>query len=192
MSFFYIKLITLISIIVWTLAAVRQSGSKYFYFFFFLAIMDPVGFIYVKLFHSFNIFLFAVFHFLEYSALLNHDKKKKFQILIILIPSLIIIQHIVFNNLFIDQILYGLAILIVFVKILELIIISAYYKKNLSLFFVVLLLYQLTVFVKFISYFTIQPQNIIYFWITTAFEIMIGLYFCFFRENQFKIPLRFE
>ncbi len=185
-------MLLLLSLVIWSIAAFRQYGNQYFYFFIILAVCDPIGLMYILAFHSQNIFIYATLNFAMYFSLPSMKTNRYKLNHIILFLVVILAQHFLINSLIIDQILYGIAVLLILLKILEIIIIKINSERIINILLLLLFLYQLSVFTKFIIVFTNQPNALTFYHLTTIFEILLGLYFCFFKEDKFRILLKFQ
>ncbi len=182
-------LLFFISILIWFFPPFRQYKTEYFLFFLILAVADPVGallniFLAVKPIHE-NL----VVTFLLIIALIDGKQLKKNWIIVIL--SFLILLAAMLNLPLIDS--YGIKILLSSI-ILFIILKNSllYFNKNqtVNLFFLIFILYEITIIIKYIYTASRTHTGIIYFYTTSFFELFIGIYFCFFnKENSPKFRL---
>ena len=62
--------------------------------------------------------------------------------------------------------------------------------KATRIYYLVLIIYQLTVILKFISFSPLNAASVASFYVTSAFEILIGLFFVFINETNSKLIFR--
>lgn len=177
-----INYIHYITIIVWLLIPIRQYTTRFFLFFLILALVDP--------------FLLGIYQFVQINSILYYlfcaiillyptlfEIKKSIRIILIvffLILSFTMLQFSIIDAILIQIIIH----LMIFIFFLNLLVI--YYSRNrqLLLFHLILVIYQFSVLLKFFVYYSKAEFGEIYFFATTAFEILIGLFFILFNENN--------
>lgn len=177
-----IKYIHYINIIVWFLIPIRQFKTRLFLFFLILALVDP--------------FLLGIYQFVQINSILYYlfcaiillyptlfEIKKSIRIILIvffLILSFISVQFSIIDAILIQIIIH----LMIFIFFLNLLVI--YYSRNRQVLFfhLILVIYQFSVLLKFYVYYSKTEIGEIYFFATTAFEILIGLFFILFNENN--------
>jgi hypothetical protein len=178
------RIIFYFNILAWLLPPLRQKGHKYFLYFLILALSDPVRAL-LNLIHPFD----ATSYYLVISTLtLIAILRKKFYYILLLLVALIIIF---FNNYEIGvfSFLVHFVIILLFLKDL-IILISG--ENVINIFNLVLVLYEASVLFKFAAtYFSIGGY--LFFYITTAFEIFIAIFFTIYNEkNSPVIKLQME
>ena len=182
------KLIAHLTSAIWLFIPLRQRGTKYFYYFLINAISSAV-----LLINSFNLFhpaylylgqgFFLIISLFDFKKLPNYifillgilgvSILLPFLISIKIIPPLLIIEHIII-------------FLIILKKTLQY---FAQFEK-LVLFHFVLLLFVISLITRFYVIIQNIRTGIIFFYLTTALGILIGIYFLFYNEkNSFKISL---
>ena len=172
-----------ISILIWFFPPFRQYKTEYFLFFLILALADPVGallniFLAVKPIHE-NL----VITFLLILSLINRRKLKKNWIIItlsflILLTAIIILP---FNTMYVIKILLSSIVLFIILKNSLL-----YFNKNqtINLFFLILILYEITIIIKFIYTASRTHTGLVYFYTTSFFEFFIGIFFSFYNKEN--------
>ena len=184
-----IKTIILISTVIWLLPPIRQYKKEYFYFFLILALMDPLQII-LKLFVVIYPFrLYAIFvMFLIFSVLkIKHSKKTVLIMAAAAAVNVFLSFGMSFNVLLIYLMLEHLTILIIILKNA----ITLFFDKSvITLFHMVLILYMLTLVLKYLVVIIDLKTGGPYFYITSTFEILIGVFFIIYNEiNSPRIKL---
>jgi hypothetical protein len=169
------KIIFNINLIVWLIPPLRQKGCRYFLFFLLLALSDPGWFILNYIQHNDSSFYYLIISTLILAAVLNKN-----QLLLLLIPMSFI--KIFLNNpeIRIFTIIIHFILLLYFLREFLLIISR---ESRIVLFNLILLLYEASVLFKFsASYFI--TAGYLFFYITTAFEILIAVFFSLVNEKN--------
>jgi hypothetical protein len=182
------KLIAYITSAIWLFIPLRQRGTNYFYYFLINAVSSAV-----LLINSFNLFhpaylylgqgLFLIISLFDFKKLPNYIHFLLGILFIsILLPFLISLE-VITPLLIIEH------ILIFFIILKKAIQYTALYEK-LNLFHFILLLLEISAVTRFFVIIRNIRTGIIFFYLTTALGILIGIYFLFYNEkNSFKIPL---
>ena len=178
------QIIFYLNIIAWLFPPFRQKGCRYFLFFLILALSDPGWYILTRI-HLED----ATFYYLVVSTLLLATVFRKKEILLLLVPVLFIGIYLAAAEIRIFTIILHFAILIYFLRELILIISQ---ESRIILFNLIILLYEASVLFKFsASYF--MTAGYLFFYITTAFEILIAIFFTFVNEkNSPSLKLQME
>ncbi len=185
------NIITLyISIIIWLIPPVRQFKTKYFYFFLLLGFEDVIN---ELLKYLFSISPVRTYFFVDtfiFISLFNikESKKKFFWISPVLLVLIIIVLTLSIKRLMI--VLMVINILIFFRIALDAVL-KIKELPGLSVFHIVLIFYMLTIILKFLFAMLYGRVGTEYFYLTSAFEILIGIYFIFYNINNSPI-LKFE
>lgn len=175
-----IESIVYINSIVWLIIPIRQFKTRFFLFFLILGLLDPTAYIWDHIF-KLNI---AVPYFLGtiillYPALFEIKKQIKLWLILTLFSTGLIVVFYASNISIIIQIVIHLIIFISFLKVLVI-----YFSENrkLLLFHLMLVLYEFSLLLKFFVYYNEVGVGPAYYYVTTAFEIMIGIFFIFVNE----------
>ena len=180
-----------ISMIVWIFPAIRQYRGNFFYYFLILAVTDPVGqlwyfftgpssFTYV---YCINSLLLYYSIDLKNQSILGNWVSKLTSLLIIVIALLLNTNY--------HLIIIVLHIIILF-KFIKLISVKLFNENELNLFYLVLILYELTIIVKMSIIIIHTEIGSIFFQITLAFEMLIAVFFMIFREDNSKIIINLK
>lgn len=174
--------IAYLNIFIWLLIPIRQYNTRFFPFFLVLGILDTIS---LSFFYLFNINLTITYLFgtnvLLYAALFDLGKKKKFTLLLFFIIISFFIVSFSIKESWIIQFIIHFIILITFLKIL---IIYFGNTRKLLLFYLVLIGYEVSLLLKFFVYYKEPGIGPVYFYVTTALEILIGLFFIFINEKN--------
>ena len=172
----------LIGNIVWLLIPFRQIRTNYFYFFLVLAVYSAFFLLdHILLIHPAKVY-FGQGLFLIIS--LYNFRKIPYYIPFLLI--ILIISIILPIWLSIETIIPFLVVehVIFFFIILKRTVLYSYQFKKLNIFHFVLLLFGITAITRFIVVLNNLRTGVIFFYITAAFGIFIGIFFLFYNENN--------
>jgi len=175
-----INSIVLINSLVWLFVPIRQFKTRFFFFFLVLGLLDPITYILVQIFklNTAVPYLLGTI-ILLYPALFEIKKKFKLGLILALFSTGLIVVFYAINISIIIQIVIHFIIFISFLKVLV-----VYFSENrkLLLFHLMLVLYEFSLLLKFFVYYNEVGVGPAYYYVTTAFEIMIGIFFIFFNE----------
>ena len=173
---------------VWLFIPFRQKGTLYFYYFLVLSITCVFSFIdKILLIHP-AYFYFTIFFFLIIS-LFNFKKIPHYLTFLIGVLILSVVLDFLLPIEIITVCLIIQHTVILFI-ILKRTIIYSYQNGKLNLFQFVLLLYEITVVTRFLVILHNIKTNLIYFYLTAAFDILIGIFFLFYNvENSPKFSM---
>lgn len=175
-------IIVYISILVWLLPPFRQLKGGYFLYFLLLGYSDPLGLFLLKL-YGINLIcthlVIAVFLTLFVIYYNNNLNITWIVILCILCFMVLWIGNKSLNY-------FSLIFLnsLIFIQILIPTIKDFYFRNGINLYYSVLLLYELGVILKYIVFAYSGLSGIYLFYLTSAFEILIGLFFIFYNLNN--------
>lgn len=179
-----VQYLILSSIIIWILPPIRQYNGYMFDFFLVLAIIDPATLFYgIIAKTSMPLWLIVLFTYLLIISVSKEELLKKFKYIFIAIPLFFILfipilstkhYHIIFICMF-------MTLLFVFLKWL-----ITYYveTKRLSIFYLMLIFYMLTIILKFFNLLIGFADAVAFFYITTFAQIIFGLFFSIVREDE--------
>lgn len=178
------KIIFYINIIAWLLPPFRQKGCKYFLVFLIMALSDPIFGI-IDWIHPTD----STAYYLLVSTLVLITLLRKKYLWFLLIAVLLISIFLTLPEIRIFLFLVHFIILLYFLKEFILIISK---ESKILIFNLVLILYEVSVLSKIAaSYF--EFGGYLYYYLTTAFEIFIAVYFTLYNEkNSSSISLQME
>ena len=169
----------------WILPLFRQYKQDYFYFFLVIAITDPIAGICYYL----NIISITIVHsvsslLLFYSVDIANKKlleNRTFNLILFVSFCFILLTGI--DRYLIIAILHTF-ILVKFIKISA---IKMHNSGKLNLFYIFLILFELSIVVKMSFSITRTELGVLYYNITLAFGMLIAIFFTFYREDNPKI-----
>ncbi|MCH7972962.1 MAG: hypothetical protein IH949_03590 [Bacteroidetes bacterium] len=177
------------SLFVWLLPPIRQYKGKLFLYFLLLAIADPLSYITTINFNTNSYQIACLISFTLILAVSVNKLSKKNIVFIFtgFILTLLIITTQDRNIIFLYSIILHLIILWNFLK--ETLI--SFSKNNfLTLGWVVLILYEISIVLKLIVALEATQISAIYYYLTTGFQILIALFFTIYKvEDSPKIKL---
>ncbi len=183
------NIITYVSILVWSTIPFRHTGNKYFYFFYFTALMDPLT-LYLRLvFHSSSNFFYMPLQYLTLIALFNKQiiiKNKVPIIILLVIIGLINIKIDLLRDLLLNSLIIFSILLKLFVELFT----STFKQKLLNLFLITLILNMVLMIFQFLGVYTGYLNGYFYFYIAIILEIFIGLFFWIFKEDNPKLLIK--
>lgn len=184
------RFIVYISIFVWLFPPIRQFKSSFFYFFLVLALGDPISvpLIYYRLIPP------SVFHLaISAASFFSLPKLNRHLKRVYIIPVLAII--------FAFSVLLPKVDLILLIGILHLFILFAILQYTINhlnitgriqFFHLLLITYEVSILLKFINKIFAVNSGMAEFYFTTGFQIILGILFCFIKEENPKLSLRFS
>lgn len=181
------QIIIYISLCIWLLPPLKQFRGKFFYYFLIQAIADPIALTLIKL-HCYNLPFYVVKDILIILCLWN--LKVTIRKLYMIVPVLLLIHYLIYG---IDY-----KITVPLISGIQMVVLYFIFKmatddmlelKRVKMFYIVLILYELSVILKFIISITSLNLGLVYFYATTAFEILPGIFFIFVSERNEKLAI---
>lgn len=182
-------LIGYVSSIIWSFPPFRQYKGNFFYYFLFIGISDPLVLILrskMRFIPSNIYFVITLFAALISIISLNNKIRWKF-----VWPVFIGLLCLGFSlpNWDISYIEVALLVSILYYSTRYIIVFAAK-NRYLSLFHLLFLIYNASLLIKLINAMVDPLMGAIYFYSTTIFDIMLGILFCIFREEDKRLALR--
>lgn len=173
----------------WMLPPFRQYRSDYFKYFFILALADPGTLSTNLLFRIHPLKIFMVISFLQLLSLITFkskwNKAAALGMLIFIFCYAIFYSSV--NIAFSAVILFHSVILAIIVFQLVQWIAG---KHQLNLFLLALILYETSIILKMYFHLIRIEQFMTHFYVTTGFEILLAVFFIFFRIDDQRVGLR--
>jgi len=180
--------IAYLSIFVWLLPPFRQKKTFFFYYFLVLGFADILVFFLTKFFRLSSYDFYVIISFCLFIALQRFEYLKQKKILFIG-SGLIVILLLFFRiekNPYILLIAF-LHLMIIF-RILYLFVMVVAEKQGINFFYLVLAFYEFTILLKFLNFLLeINFEAQAYFYVTTIFELVVGIFYTTFREDSRKL-----
>lgn len=176
--------IVYLNIIVWLFPPLKHHRRNFFYYFLILAVSDPLGILFVKLFGITTIHVFIVLSYCLVISVLNPRTIRKNLKLFITLAILVLLLSIF---------LYNSHLIIIIIITIHIIIFSIFVKnlvensgklKAINFFYVFLAFYEATLLIKFFVFTFKVETGIAYFYFTSAFQLLFGLYFSIATEEK--------
>ncbi|MGE5431193.1 MAG: hypothetical protein ACM3QX_08970 [Syntrophomonadaceae bacterium] len=182
------RLIIFLSTLVWIFPPLRQFRGRFFYYFLIIALSDPISitFHYLKL--EWSTPLFVLF---SAGLLFSLPQQNRYLRLPYLIPALILYIAAIYFLPVSDQIiLLGLIHITIVYILFKYIITYVYENGRIQLFHLLLLTYEISLLLKFINLIFELHAGIVNFNFITGFQIILGILFCFIKEESPKLSFR--
>lgn len=186
----YFKIIFYLSLIIWLFPVFRQYKSELFKLFVVLAVSDPLALILTLL--SFQSYTFLLSELLVLIMIFILMKRSLISFKLLSFGIIIVLINLIIHNELVDSSLLIGELVFLFIIVLKLFAEQSIAKKSLNLFYVILLFYYLTVILKILIVIIGTPHANEYFIITTIFQILFGLFFSIFREDDPRLLVKLE
>ncbi|MGE5350778.1 MAG: hypothetical protein ACM3S2_20165 [Ignavibacteriales bacterium] len=181
-----VLLIGYVSSFIWALPPFRQYKGNFFYYFLFVALSDPLV---MALRSSLRIvpsnMYFVLTLFSAFVSIISINKKIKWEIVLPVLAAVLAFGFSIPNR-DISYIMCVLIVLILYYSIRHIAFFAAK-KEYVSLFHFLFLIYNASLLIKFINAMVDSYMGAAYFYSTTIFEIILGILFCFFREEDKRL-----
>jgi len=181
-------IVSLISNTIWLFVPFRQAKTNYFFFFLIYAVTSAFMLLdYILLLHPAKFYLGQGFFLII--SLYNFQKIPYYVSVLLSILIISIILAVIIPVKIIIPCLIAEHVVIFFIILKRTVLYSNEHKK-LNIFHFVLLLFEITAITRFIVVLKNLRTGIIFFYLTTAFGILIGIFFLLYNEkNSPKISL---
>jgi len=183
------SILVYISSFLWILPVLRQYRENYFYFFLVLALADPVNIISVFVLNIFpNYFIHAIAGLLLFYSIsfkvedLLHYWYANIIFIILFLIALFLIENLLFIILFLH--------FLILIKFIKIAIVKLHQTGELNWFFLVLILYEISVVTKVLIFISATETGNIYFYLTLVFQYLIAIFFAIFREGSSLLRIR--
>lgn len=177
-----VQVIQLLSTLLWIFVPIRQSRTRLFLFFLILGLSDII---YIVLMLALEIESLTFYAFsaatLLYAALISISRRKRLLLFAFTITSAGIIVFFLPDQKIVFQIIIHLIVFALFTRLMIL-----YFSENrkLLLFHFVLIVYEFSVLLKFFVYYHEIQVGIAYYYVTTALQLLLGIFFLFVNEKN--------
>jgi len=184
------NIVIIVSLIIWLFPVFRQYKGNLFYYFFILALEDPIvymTFLFTKIPAT---LIHSVAGILLYYAV-DKDWKNilKNRIMnLILIGGFLVALFTLPNELFLILILH----LLILSKFIKYTIIRLFNYSEINSFYFVLIFYELTIIINLIVLLSGTNVGYLLHYITAVFQMLVAIFFTIFKENSqsLKISLK--
>jgi hypothetical protein len=179
-----------LSFSVWIIAPIRQIGQKYFIFFLILISGDIITIICRYAFHSRTNVFYIIANLLCLISIQQRKNSNLFKILIfVLAIATFVVEY--FNFGYKDEfLLIGFSNFLLFYKFSQQSIIKYTEEKILNIFLGCLAFNELIGVTKFVGFITEASSATIYFEVATTIQVLIGVFFCIYRESDPRLLIK--
>jgi hypothetical protein len=186
-----IRLMMSISMIVWSLPPLRQTKSKLFFYFLLMGFVDPGSHL-VAYFTDISGFqttqIINSFFFIALRNQINNDKLAVTLTLTFLILALLS-PYYAMN---IGSLIVAFSRFIIFLIFVKNILYSVATTSKLNIFYLMIILEEITIVFKLSATALYSETGIPFFIATSAFQILIGLFFVIFREDRPRLQINLK
>lgn len=173
--------------IVWSLPPFRQYKGKFFNYFLIMAMSDPVASFLIRLGYKNSFSVYAVVAAATLLSVIAVNKNIRF------IPSssfiLFTLAAVVFMPLAEVKLLTVAILLVLIYFFIRHIVFFAVRYGYVSIFHILFLIYNASLVFKLVNNVLELQKGSLYFYSTTIFEIVLGILFCIFREDDKRFAL---
>ena len=174
------------SIFFWIFPAIRQIKGNYALYFVILALSDPIIFPSYKFLHIIPVYTALPLSLLTVFAIKKNDLTKNGNIKLLIVLAVVALIGLIF---FSSELKFAitLAHLYIILVLLDRTLTAINEKSTINLFHLMLILYESTIVLKYIATMTEFNKGMVYFYLTSAFEALIAIFFTIFKEDSPKI-----
>ncbi|MCK9426365.1 MAG: hypothetical protein M0Q21_10035 [Ignavibacteriaceae bacterium] len=159
-----------------------------FKYFLVLGISDIIGFSFTNLFKISSQHFYVIISLCTFIALQKSEYLKKKKIFFIGLGLMIILLSFFEERRAPYIYLIAFLHLMIIFRILYLFVMVVAEKQVINFFYLVLAFYEFTILLKFLNFlFELNVDAQTYFYITTVFELAVGVFFTTFREDSSKL-----
>lgn len=179
-----------ISIFFWLFPPVRQFGGNYFYYFFILALSDPISWFCINMLGITNSIVHPIAGmFLIYSINTKEMNIRKYWHFHLLFIVLFLIGFILLYNRIILVLILHLIILIRFIKLTTL---TLFNLNTINIFYLVLTFYELITVINLIIILSGNKMMGVFFYTSLLLQTLIAVFFTIFREESQYLKIRLK
>jgi hypothetical protein len=186
------RLIGHISAFIWLLPGIRQIKSRYRYYFLIVSAtaLLSLGLVWMKPYFRFMNYLFIAGSFLLLMSVLG-ETATRFKKIIPFVLALIIIMAFTTNpNRQLEVLLLLLLHAMVLLALLRTLLMESLSKMSINLFLLFMILYELSLVIKFFMGITSTVPSIFYYKLSTGFEIFMAIVFIIFNDAHPWLQIR--
>ena len=179
-------LITILNDLIWIFPIFRNWRTKFSYYFLILGITDPIAMLFAFVFHISIFKIYVVDSLLLIPAIFNFrlSKKHNFAAMAVYFLILSVIIFIKINQDTNAFLLMMILHIIVFLIFLKLFLEDTKGKNSFKLFYIILLLYEATLVLKFIIIMALTMDALALLFISTVFTCLIAVFFIIYNEEN--------
>lgn len=190
---FYIYLVNLTGTLLWMFPPIRQFGTRFFVYFLMFGFADWAGILYNKYINNTtNHIVYILVTVIAFISIQEKEHLKKYYIFYI---SVLILTTTIFF--YVPDILTSALMLLLFHILItgtlfKLFLDSFFTRKIVSIFLAVMIFYEFTTITKIVTLLTGYQTGYLYFGLTTAVQLILGLFFSIFRYDNKRFLLQLK
>lgn len=178
-----------ISTLIWCTIPFRQFSKKYFYFFYFYGIAEPLTAYLRIIFHSPSNIFYLVFHYLMLISIFPPKFVRKYKIpLSVLFIAITVIY--ILSGLYTYLLIIGILDFLILYQFFIDIFNSAFKQRLINLFLFVLILNFILEIFQYLGIYFGYLNGYFYFYTVLTFEMFIGVFLLIFREDNPKLLIK--
>jgi hypothetical protein len=181
-----------VSFVVWIIVPIRQIKQKYFMFFLFLILGDIITLTFRYIFNSNTNVFFIVADLLCLISIQERKTSNIFKILILAISTATFIVEFYKYGYKWEFVLISFCNFLLFIKFLQQFIIKYCNERSINIFLGILAFYELLSVTKFFGFIAGSANAEPLFYIATSLEVIIGISFCIFKQDDPRISIELK
>ena len=184
------KTVIYISIVFWLLPPFRQFRCNLFYYFLILAIADPIALFFLKVLDFSPHIVHPIAGLLLFYSI-NPSKsvlKRFWAIHVIFIAGFLFYFFYFENPLYLTLIMH----LLIFLKFVRMVMTEVYNKHDLSIFYLALIFYELTVIINLLEFTGSSDIRVVIYYMTLSFQIVMAIFFTIFTEKSKSLIIQLK
>jgi|GEM_PF-1383194 len=184
-----LKILSIVSVIVWLFPPIKQYKTQYFYFFLIPAVFQLSQLFLYLLFNLSTNHFYPTYFFLLISALLQ--KKERIIFIVVALACAIIFPAVHFSR----EVLYSISAIlsiIVFLMVLYSAVSLIVKTQSINLFLILLIAYLSIDLPKLVDLALNIKSGLIYYYVGTVAQCLFAVAFCFINidTKNFRLPLK--
>jgi len=182
-----------LSSFVWLLPPFRQFKTFVFNYFLILGIADVLVIFFNKYLQLTFLDFYLFVSYCLFVALQKPEYLKRKKILFLVSGLIVIVLSFIKLGIGIHIFSLSFLHLLIIFRILYLFVMKVVQRQAINFFYLVLAFYEFTVLLKFLNFlFELKIEAQTYFYITTGFELLVGIFFTMFREDSPKLVYKLK
>lgn len=178
--------------ILWAYPAYKQRKGRFAFYFFAVGAAALISQVLLFLdLLQYSVFFYLILSFLAMVLLLKHQAASRVQFLFLLIAVIIAVFLYSYPGMTLINYLFFSFHLIIFTRLLKLVITESIVEGVFNLFVVILMIYELTLVLRSIYNLSNTAPSFLYNTISLSIELAMGLFFCFYTENNKLLTVSF-
>ncbi|MGE5496681.1 MAG: hypothetical protein ACM3Q2_01310 [Syntrophothermus sp.] len=184
------KLIIYLSTFIWVFPPLKQFRGRFFYYFLILGIADPAAMAmhYLKIDLALHLYVISSAGMLLCLPRTNKYLRPSYWIPIIILLFILVCILPVMDL----MIIIGIIHILILFALLKYAVNYIFINGKVQLFHLLLITYETSIMLKFINTIFAWGTGKIEFFFITGFQILLGIMFCFIKEESPRLALKFR